>query len=312
MRAVRALALVNFYSLNPEVRVEINPVTGVPEDMWGDISRYQTKSDPVEAAYEFFEQNKELYGINNLREELKLKGKAMDQYGGMVEFKQLYKGVEVNQSSLRAYYTPSGKLKGIMGGFAQISELSPTPTIDSLSAIGIVKRDLNYSDEEERKIKELYERQSIGGIKIERSLPSAALTVKPLDGKYHLVWVVQVQKGYFGDWQYLIDAHSGDILGKGNWAEGERHPRSSSPWDSSGAQRRKNMAPAPKPVPEKEVPIFKADSARPIPELQLNKQDNTPGTKNPSVSPQPDISSPTPVPIRKGSGQLSPCQDPRI
>jgi len=211
-RAVRALALVNFYSLNPDVRIEINPVTGVPEDIWGDISRYQNETDPVEAAYEFFEQNKDLYGIRQLKEELRLDGVVKDEIGTTVFLKQYYKGIEVQYGRVPVHFNRSGKLMGVNGGFAQIFDLSTKPSIDSLSAIRIVKRDLKYTAEDESRAAEAQKALGTNRLPV-----NAVLVIASYENCYHLVWIIDLFRSRpYESWVYSVDAHTGVILGKGS------------------------------------------------------------------------------------------------
>ncbi len=219
IRTVRAEKVSAFRAAFPNVWVETNPVTGGPEDLWGDLSKNQAKTEQLEAAYEFFEQNKELYGITNPREELKLQSNAKDEYGGMVNFKQLYNGVEIYRSTLRAYFTPAGKLKGIKGGFLTNINVVTTPSIDSNSAVGIVKQDLKLPMDYKDTLREYSD--SIRGVpnSRRRSLPSARLAVYSSKGKHHLAWVVWMPMSWsWTSWEYFVDAHTGQIIHRENTA----------------------------------------------------------------------------------------------
>ncbi len=201
-----------FRAAYPKVRVQTNPVTGVPEDLWGDLSKNQTKTDPVEATFEFYEQNKQLYGISNPQEELKVKEILRHELGTTVVLIQLYKGVELYHSKVPVQFSRSGKLNGVNGGFAQIQELSITPSIDSNSAIEIVKRDLEFPPGLDYGLVEL---ERFGRRQPKGRPPLTRLAIFSHRGKYHLVWVARLL-GYKtdSDWEYFIDAHTGDILDK--------------------------------------------------------------------------------------------------
>ncbi|MCI0596337.1 MAG: hypothetical protein L0Z48_07315, partial [candidate division Zixibacteria bacterium] len=211
LRAVRLEKVAAFRAVYPQAKVQTDPATGAPKDIWGDISKNQTQTDPVEAAYEFFDQNKGIYGISNPRGELKLQRKLIDQYGGMVDFKQLYKGVEVYQSSLRAYYTPSGKLRGIKGGFAQMPlDFSVIPVIDSIAAIAIAKEALRLPPDYEKQAREY-----LGSVDSTTSPISVSLAITSFQEKYHLVWLIDLNVDYghgLGSWKYFVDVKSGMIL----------------------------------------------------------------------------------------------------
>jgi len=206
-RAARLEKVAAFRADYPNVQIQTNPVTGVPEDLWGDLSKNQSQSDPVEATFEFYEQNKGLYGINNPREEFKVEGVSRHELGATVKLKQLYKGVQVYQSSVAIQFSRSGKLNGINGGFAQIADLSSTPAIDSAAAVEIVRKDLNLPKNYRSKILEW-------SGKAGRSL-AAWIFVTSIESRYRLVWIV----GAYVDspqahWEYIIDAHTGIIFKK--------------------------------------------------------------------------------------------------
>jgi hypothetical protein len=218
LRAVRLEKVAAFRAVYPGVELHANPVTGVPEHLYGDLSKNQTQSEPVEATYEFLEQNKDLYGITNPRDELKVQGVAKDKYGAMVDLKQVYKGVDIYRAGMSVHFNSAGKLKGITGGFAQISDLSTTPSIDFLSAIGIAKRELNYTAEDERRAVEKWGNiPTPQGMKQAKPPVNARLFVVSFKGEYRLVWIVGLRRAEtVGTWEYWIDAHTGQILHKAN------------------------------------------------------------------------------------------------
>lgn len=222
IRTLRAQRVAAFKAAFPKVAVQTNPVTGGPENLWGDLSKNQTKSEPLEATYEFFEQNKDLYGITNPREELKLRYPA----DKMVDFKQLYDGVEIYKSSIRAYFSPEGKLRGIMGGFVPNIDISTIPSVDSVSAIRIVKRDLKLPEDYEDKF--WPEIEKLRGRSVKRP-PPAKLAIYSDKGEHHLAWVVRLYVNETdNDWEYFVDAHTGAILDKLDWVADKR-PQSVSP-----------------------------------------------------------------------------------
>lgn len=253
LRAFRNGKFSLFRQGHPGVESSPNPVTGVPEYIYGDLSKGQTKSDPVEAAYEFLEQNKDLYGITDPREELKVKGVAKDKFGAMVDLKQVYRGVDIYQAGMSVHFTSSGKLKGITGGFGQVGNLSTTPTIDSNAATQIAKRDLNYTDESEKKQKEF---EAIIGSN--RSPVNASLVLASFQNQYHLIWIVDLTRmaAPGGTWVYWVDAHKGAILNK----------------ESALMDESPLPVPITRPTPKKEW-------KKPKPELKKESQDSAPKPK---------------------------------
>ena len=216
-RAIRALALANFYSLNPGVRVETNPVTGCPQFLWGDLFRYQNQLDPVDATYEFFEQNKDLYGITDPKRELKIISNSRRKdtsgpFGSLVILKQIYKGLEFHQSKIKVSFNRSEKLLSVVGGFVPIPKISTKPSIDSNSALTIVMNDLKLSKNYKDPIIESKER--LTGRPSDWP-PPPKLSIVNHKGKFYLAWVVRQPVGEtFSDWEYFVDAQSGFIIRK--------------------------------------------------------------------------------------------------
>ncbi|HXF48675.1 MAG TPA: M4 family metallopeptidase [Verrucomicrobiae bacterium] len=212
LRAVRAEKIATFRAIYPNVAVHINKATGIPAVLDGDLSTGLTKSDPVGMAYEFFEKNKEVFGMAQPQSELKVKGESKDQYGGTVGFKQVYKGVDVWNGVMYAHFTPSGRLKYVNGEFYPDITLSATPSIDSAAAIEIAKRDINLPADYL-----VWAKKYLDAIGNPCQPISVSLSISRFSGKYHLVWVVGINVDYgvgLGAWNYFIDAHSGAILKK--------------------------------------------------------------------------------------------------
>jgi len=254
LRAERLAKVAAFRQAYPGVELHTNPVTGIPEDLYGDLSKGQTKSDPVEAAYEFLQQNKDLYGITNPGEELKIVNVSKDKYGATVFLSQTYKGVPVAVPGVRAHFTAVGKLKGISGGFAPGIDISTTPAIDSNAAIQIAKRDLNYTNEDEKTALRAFESL---GLKEKRPI-TVSLIVATYEGQYHLTWLVSLYRYKSAEtWEYGIDSHSGTILWKRETGI------------KDGVRSEGNVSPIPRPVPKDSAstPIPKSAPKGEVPEF---------------------------------------------
>lgn len=99
------------------------------------------KGDPVDMAYEFLELNKEKLGIKNPREELTVGRVERDPVGAMVLFNQVYKGVPIAGSDIRAFFTREGDLRDIEGDYHYDINLLTTPSVDSGSAVKVATDD---------------------------------------------------------------------------------------------------------------------------------------------------------------------------
>ncbi len=252
LRAERLAKVAAFRQAHPSVQIATNPANGVPTVLDGDLSPGLSKSDPVEAAYEFFEINKELFGMVQPHAELQVKGTSKDRYGGTVAFKQIYRGVDVYQGVMYAHFTPSGHLKFVNGEFYPDIDLSTTPSIDSSAAVGIAKRDLNYTDENEKR-----ERRFEASLGSNRAPVNASLVVAYFQDCYHLIWVIDISgmASLGGAWVYWVEAHTGAILSK--------------------ASALMDGSPSPVPI----TPVPKKGRSNPQPGLKKESQDSTPKPK---------------------------------
>ncbi|MCI0532114.1 MAG: choice-of-anchor H family protein, partial [candidate division Zixibacteria bacterium] len=144
----------------------------------------------------------------------------------MVDLKQLYKGVELYYGRITVNFSRSGKLNGIGGGFSSIQHLLPIPSIDSNSAVGIVKQDLKLPSDYKDTLKESRNklRELRGRPRKYNPLPSARLVVYAAKDQHRLAWVVMMpMSSSWTDWEYIVDAHTGQIVHRENTAIWENH-----------------------------------------------------------------------------------------
>ncbi len=274
LRAVRAEKLAIFRQSHPGITTSIDEVTGAPYQLYGDLSAGLASSDPTEATYEFFEKNKDLYGINAPRLELKvanIKKHSPKQGGGtLVQLEQFYGEVKVSRGHFKVVFNAAGKLSGITGVFSPNVNLSPKPSIDSMGAIGIAKRDINYTPKEEKLAFEKWgDIPTPKGIKKGKPPVNASLLVIPFKEQYRLVWIIGLAKADSpGIWEFWIDAHSGAILQKKEDANIIREPSQNRP-----APSRQDSAPIPSRPKEDTPERFKKSSI--APQLVPLKKDST-------------------------------------
>ena len=150
------------------------------------------------------------------RMELKVAGveKNSPKQGGgtLVKLEQFYKGVKVSRGHYKVVFTSEGKLSGITGVFSPNIDISPVPAIDSLSAIGIATRDLNYTNEDEKSAQEFLAR-----FPKKRKPINASLFVVSYENQYRLVWIIGLYRERPEspqNWEYWVDAQTGTILQK--------------------------------------------------------------------------------------------------
>jgi hypothetical protein len=194
-RKAKAVALPQSY---PGVKYRIDPELAVPRWLDGNLSQGLTKGEPVEMTYQFFEKNRELYGLSDSRSELKVTRVDKDELGKMVVLQQYYRNVEVWNAVVKVSFGRDGNLCAISGFTYPNINVSTTPAINANVAEAIVKQYLLSKHE---------------GF----SVVSREQKVFPYQDKYFLVWLVKASvTGPTGAWEYFIDAHTGQILHKAN------------------------------------------------------------------------------------------------
>ncbi len=281
IRTARKQKIFNFTDSRYPIGWRIDTLKNIPTELRGEnLSRGLTQTDPVEAAYEFLELNKEIFGIKNVREELKVESKFFDQYGGGIVFQQYYKGIPILWGQIGVRFTPTKKLKAIEAAFNPEIDMrmtvSTTPSNDSLAALAIVKQDLGLPNDYQDKIEQSKEQI---GMKA-RPSSSASLEIHYLKEKYYLVWVVrQLVSETFSDWQYVIDAHTGRIIKKDNLVIWEsKFPKTPST-NTPSAPIQKPIPPKPKseeefPFPPKVETLYVKTKPQPTPGLYQKMQDS--------------------------------------
>jgi Zn-dependent metalloprotease len=164
-----------------------------------------SKGDPVNMAYEFFELNQEFFGINDPRKELAIRRVESNLIGSlstMVSFKQLYNGIELMYSDIRAFFKDDGQLRDVQGDYHYDINLSTTPSIDSATSENLALKDLGFP--KNAKI-----------VKTHQYWTKLSIWCDNND-KLHLIWVVWVHQEYpeLHAWECFIDAHDGTVLKK--------------------------------------------------------------------------------------------------
>lgn len=216
LRTYRKAKVISLLQAYPGVKYLIRDEVGVPSWLDGHLSEGLVKGDPADMAYQFFEKNRELYGLTDPRSELKVTGVDKDELGRMVALQQYYRNVEVRNAVVKASFGRDGNLCAISGFTYPDINVSTTPTVDSKTALSITKRDLGLSADYRSKDMETISKIS-GTRKVDDPGGSALLCIMPFENKYLLVWLVRVHKDRpLGAWEYFIDANSGEILRKAN------------------------------------------------------------------------------------------------
>ena len=258
LRKARVAALLQAY---PGVKYGIDDERGVPWRVSGKIQEGLTKGDPAQTVYEFFEKNRELYGLTDPRSELKVDGVSKDELGTLVVLRQRYRDVEVWNTMLKANFGRDGNLYAIYGSTYPDIDLSPTPSIDSLSAMDIVKKDFKFTPEDEKLVRDFLE-----SLRRKNTSPIyVSLTIAAFKGAYRLCWAVTISRLQPNEsYQYFVDAHTGVIL--------QRVLPSSAPKDASilkDRPRPTQRPPAPSLTPDRDSALKPQGTPKPQSEEDL-------------------------------------------
>jgi hypothetical protein len=164
------------------------------------INRGLTAADPVERAYQFFERHQDLFQIQNPRQELVVGGR--DQ--GHIHFEQIVNGVKVYLRGYQVHFSGDSSgthIYAIDGVYnPEARSVNTTPTIDSLEAGRIAQADPAHGANTYVCCYKLWISSTYDGA---HSFAS---------GGTHLVWQFSVGGGIYNGAEYMVDAHSGEIL----------------------------------------------------------------------------------------------------
>jgi hypothetical protein len=159
-------------------------------------------TDPLEFAYFIFEQNRDLFGLDNPREELVLNNIGRGETGSAsISFRQKEHGLEVENAFYQVHLIPTSdsqriSLQSMYGKiFPRAREINSIPSIDSTQAEDIALNDLAHGD-----------------TMVVVGAPTH-LAISEFEDVLHLVWRVNIiNGGYGGSAAYWIDAQNGTIL----------------------------------------------------------------------------------------------------
>jgi Zn-dependent metalloprotease len=171
----------------------------IPTYIEGDLTPADAQGDEVNISYFFFEQNQQLFRMEAPRKELVVR-KIKDDNLGMrhIFFKQAYQGIEVYGGELIVHFSPTNRIKVVNGIYKHGIKISPDPSIQNQRAEEIALSDLEINF-------------GIGDVTDTR------LMIYDHKGTYHLIWKIMLKiKQPLGNWEYFVDAFSGDILYKAN------------------------------------------------------------------------------------------------
>jgi bacillolysin len=187
-------------SLGRDVKIDWNKENATPIFLYGNLSSTKSASSTEAAAIQFLSANSVLFKLKNPTSELKVHSQEGDELGYThIKYDQQVNGVPVWGSQLGVHINSSGEIYCVSGNHHPTIEISTAPAVLEQNAKQVAMDDLKKAEN--------------------RPIDSrATLVVFPWKEKYYLCWNVEV----FGaqpndiDWQYFVDAVTGDVVFKYN------------------------------------------------------------------------------------------------
>ncbi|MCP4581566.1 MAG: hypothetical protein GY839_08085 [candidate division Zixibacteria bacterium] len=103
---------------------------GTVKTINGKLDKGITAVEPLDKCYEFFELHKDLFGLVNPREELKLITALEDP--DIYKFRQCYHEIEIARSRIDVSFNRDGSISGVSGKFfPEVRGLSTSPSISN-------------------------------------------------------------------------------------------------------------------------------------------------------------------------------------
>jgi bacillolysin len=227
----------------------------------GKAAKASSVTSTAEAALAFIDANRELFRLDNPRQELKIVAAWSDELGKQhVKMAQWYNGIPVWGHDLVAHLESNGEL------YALNARYSPTPneidlaapSIDASQAIRIAEGNLAT-----RVTIEKIEGMAKQILAYEGPRATRYIWVDQETQKAHLIWHVQIRPNLQDNWYYFVDANSGQILERYN-ATNFDGPATATATDLNNQTQTIN-------VYQKGTTYYLIDASRPI--FQANQPD---------------------------------------
>jgi len=176
-------------------------ITGIRDYLDNYIPLPMAGDDQLEWVYQFVDQNRDIFQLENPRQELSLRYSTTSRNGLVsFDFDQVVNGIKIRNGFLGMLIIPDSAIIKSMNCkiFPQARSVNTTPNITREQAIDIALSDTAHTGIPP----EIYPNRANVG-------PDPQLIIQIRDDIPHLVWPVHV---YVGGPTYYIDAHSGEVL----------------------------------------------------------------------------------------------------
>ncbi len=175
-------------------------------------------SAATERAFAFFREYGGAFGIRDAERELQLAGVSTDPYGMRhVEYVQMYEGVPVFASSLRAHFDKNGQLTAINGVFIPKVGVNPAAALSAEQAADIA---IAHVEAPTSAASDATPAQKKGDSSVSAGLEARSTTlyvfranlVRGIPGANHLAYEVEVTNGRDVREFVYVDAHTGAVI----------------------------------------------------------------------------------------------------
>lgn len=177
-------------------RIDWNESYTIPSSIMGELTSagYVKNNFKTEGALRFLSENKELFGIQNPSEELKLISSTDDEFGQThIKFQQKFGNVILFKGQLIVHISKDGKIVGVNGRYYPTLNFNTEPKINVGDAISSAKNFLgNYNAT----------RTSTELILLERGV------------KFYLCYAVKMSSKFTPNMVVYVDAESGSVIYK--------------------------------------------------------------------------------------------------
>ncbi|MGE5433099.1 MAG: M4 family metallopeptidase [Syntrophomonadaceae bacterium] len=202
---------------------DVNEFTGVPRSVRGKLGS-NIDLDKDDQVVSFLKNSGKVFLINPNTDGFNVKKKLTDNLNlKHAKVQQTFKGIPVWGSEVIVHSDKSNTVIEVNGRFTPKIALDVTPSISSSNALQVALSDLGPAEyrwknpEQEKILKEVYKD---GNLSWE---PKPELVIAPKNGdfdkgEYRLAWKMQiaVDGAKLGNYEYFVDAVTGDIINKFN------------------------------------------------------------------------------------------------
>lgn len=207
--------LNNARLVNPfkSIRVSKSPKTGLPDFITTEVSDAKRKSfdnyDKKEAAYSYLEQLAKVTGISNPQDFLINQTLTDEQGFTHIRMSQTFSGYKIHGAEVIAHLDKQGNGKAFNGRYHVLANKTFKASLSSQKAIDIALDDLDGKTKFAF-IPEFHQKM------LEYNGPQIIDTLiyqdKTLLRAYTLAYQISIRPNVLEEWQYFIDANTGEIL----------------------------------------------------------------------------------------------------